>query len=178
MQRESTLIDENIYALRQGLELIEQIDDELYSQAFEPFFYRGVGSHFRHLLDFYSCFLSGFEPGEIDYDTRERDEIVEKDRLAAIARMRTIINFLEELPAACDKRPVRVRMEDTRAGLDSPPWSSSSIRRELQFLLSHTVHHYALIALMLRLRGVEAREGFGVAPSTLAHWRAGPQRAR
>jgi hypothetical protein len=48
---------------------------------------------------------------------------------------------------------------------------ASTVARELQFLLSHTVHHYALIALILRLQGFEPGEEFGVAPSTLAHWR-------
>jgi hypothetical protein len=42
--------------------------------------------------------------------------------------------------------------------------------RELQFLLSHTVHHYALMALILRLQGFNPAAEFGVAPSTLQHW--------
>jgi hypothetical protein len=43
----------------------------------------------------------------------------------------------------------------------------------LQFLLSHTIHHYALIASLLERRGVRVRDelsGFGVAASTLEHW--------
>ena len=39
----------------------------------------------------------------------------------------------------------------------------------MQFLLSHTVHHYALIGAILRLSGVEPPAGFGLAPSTLRH---------
>jgi hypothetical protein len=54
---------------------------------------------------------------------------------------------------------------------DSVVWSYSSIGRELQFLLSHTIHHYALIALALRLQGYEPSAEFGVAPSTLQYWR-------
>jgi hypothetical protein len=42
--------------------------------------------------------------------------------------------------------------------------------RELGMLLSHTVHHYALIAMLLRARGIEPPADFGVAPSTRAHW--------
>ena len=59
------------------------------------------------------------------------------------------------------------RSEDDAA----PPWSTSSVERELQFLSSHTVHHYALIAVILRLNGVQPEEGFGVAPSTQRYWK-------
>jgi hypothetical protein len=52
-------------------------------------------------------------------------------------------------------------------------WCRSSVSRELQFLLSHTVHHYALIAMTLRAAGVELDEELGVAPSTLAYQRSG-----
>ena len=171
MQREGTLTDETIFLLEQGLELIEQLDDDLYSNSLPPFFNYGVGSHFRHVLDFYNCFLAGLERVRVDYDTRERDDLIEKDRLAARARIRTIIDFLLELSATEDQKAVLVRMEDATAGIDPCRWSSSSLRRELQFLLSHTVHHYALIALMLRLKGFVTPEEFGIAPSTLAHWR-------
>ena len=41
--------------------------------------------------------------------------------------------------------------------------------RELLFLISHTVHHFALIAFMLRSFGIEPGDKFGVAPSTLRY---------
>ena len=46
---------------------------------------------------------------------------------------------------------------------------ASSLGRELLFLASHTVHHYALIAVLVRLWGVAPDDDFGVAPSTLAY---------
>jgi hypothetical protein len=33
------------------------------------------------------------------------------------------------------------------------------------------VHHYAIVAIMLRAEGCEPGAEFGVSPSTLAHWR-------
>ncbi|MBP6670575.1 MAG: hypothetical protein KA180_14065, partial [Gemmatimonadales bacterium] len=48
-----------------------------------------------------------------------------------------------------------------------PDWSDSSVKRELQFLVSHTVHHYALIKELLRREGFDPGAEFGVAPSTL-----------
>jgi uncharacterized damage-inducible protein DinB len=45
----------------------------------------------------------------------------------------------------------------------------TTVGRELVFVLSHTVHHNALIAVMARTLGVSVPDRFGYAPSTLAH---------
>jgi hypothetical protein len=39
-------------------------------------------------------------------------------------------------------------------------------------LLRHTVHHYAIVRLLLAERGVECDPDLGVAPSTLAYRQA------
>jgi hypothetical protein len=65
------------------------------------------------------------------------------------------------------------------AGADGEAdWSQSSLKRELQFLVSHTVHHYALIKELLRRTGFDAGTEFGVAPSTIAAARRDPACAR
>jgi uncharacterized damage-inducible protein DinB len=45
----------------------------------------------------------------------------------------------------------------------------TTVGRELAFVLSHTVHHNALIAVMARTLGVPVPDLFGYAPSTIAH---------
>ena len=60
-------------------------------------------------------------------------------------------------------------MSNEGVDVEDSPWSNSTIRRELQFLVSHTVHHYALIGLILKTMDVSVPENFGVAPSTLKH---------
>ena len=42
----------------------------------------------------------------------------------------------------------------------------STLRRELAFVISHTVHHQALIAMLLAVAGLQVPESFGLAPST------------
>jgi hypothetical protein len=44
---------------------------------------------------------------------------------------------------------------------------ASSLGRELHFLVSHTVHHYAIVRLLLENPDA-VDHAFGVAPSTLA----------
>ncbi len=49
------------------------------------------------------------------------------------------------------------------------PGANSSLARELRFLASHTVHHQAMIATILRSRGFAVPDDFGIARSTLLH---------
>jgi hypothetical protein len=143
-----------------------------------PFSKYGIGSHFRHCLDFYCSFLDGVETGRIDYDDRQRDRRIEHDHLAAISKFEVTMTRLKELSWLDSEMPLKVRLEEGGEQPDPSSWSCSSVRRELQSLVSHTVHHYALIALMLQLNGVEPTEEFGVAPSTLKQWRATAASAR
>ncbi|HMV83091.1 MAG TPA: DinB family protein [Blastocatellia bacterium] len=161
----------NIHLLEQGLALLAVIDDQPFAQAPKGIAQSGVGGHLRHCLDFYDSFLRGVGEGKIDYDCRERNVLIEKDRAAAATKIESIIRRLGELRTANGEQPLLVKLEGEQAG-EAAAWSHSSISRELQFLLSHTVHHYALMAMLLRVQGVELPPEFGVAPSTLKYWRA------
>jgi uncharacterized damage-inducible protein DinB len=148
------------------------LSDERYATCPEGPYRGGVGAQFRHCLDFYDCFLRGLETGQIDYGQRERDTRIETDRHHAIARFQAVCEQLVGLSAERLERPVKVKAEDDTRG--APEWSPSSPARELQFLISHTIHHYALIAVMLRTQADEIGQElleFGVAPSTLSYWK-------
>ncbi len=169
MQNENTLVGACVQVLEQGLALVEQLDDRLYADASGLPAQSGAGAHFRHCLDFYNSFLTGVGAGRVDYNRRERDTLVERDRAFAATRLRILIAELESLPLRDGATPLLVALEGAAA--DAAAWCESTVLRELQFLLSHTIHHYALIALLLRLRGFEPHAEFGVNPSTLQHWR-------
>jgi hypothetical protein len=171
MQSGNSLIQENIHLLRQGLELLYGLDDESYPSVKHRFSEHGIGSHFRHCLDFYQAFLQGIEKGRIDYDERERDSRFSRNHSMVIEKIEAIINRLEDLCEIDNQMPVMVRLEDAGDEEDPCSWSWSSATRELQSLVSHTVHHYALIGLMMQLNGFAIPADFGVAPSTLKLWR-------
>lgn len=171
MQTHNLLIEENIEILKRGIELLKDLDDQIYPEVKHPFSAHGIGSHFRHCVDFYHSFVSGIEEGRIDYDDRERDSRTGRDRRTAIEKIEAIINRLEELSGIDNQMPLMVRLEDSGEEADPSSWSWSSVMRELQSLVSHTVHHYALIGLMMQLNGFTIPEDFGVAPSTLKQWR-------
>ena len=73
--------------LEQSLDLLAVIDDQLFAQAPKSIAQSAVGSHLRHCLDFYDSFLRGVGEGRIDYDCRERNELIERDRAAAAAKI-------------------------------------------------------------------------------------------
>jgi hypothetical protein len=94
---------------------------------------------------------------------------VETGRQAAKERIRSIIRRLEDEPALRTDSIVWVRMEDSAGSHVPEPFLVSSIGRELQVLSSHTIHHFALLAMVLRARGVSVDAEFGMAPSTLRY---------
>jgi uncharacterized damage-inducible protein DinB len=159
----------NVMFLRQGLELLRRISDEDFAAPSARHGRGGVGAHVRHVLDHYDCFLRGIGAGHVDYDQRERDPQVETLRARALERVETLVRALERLVHLDASRPLLVTVDCGEAGERAT--SPSSVARELQFLVSHTVHHYAVIAGVLRARGVEPGADFGVAPSTLKYER-------
>ena len=158
----------NLRLLEQAGELIARIPDDAYAAASPPA--RPVGPHFRHILEHYSGFLSGLPERRIDYDARPRERRIETEREAARERVRELMGGLTPIAATPLDVEVEIRFE-TGLGGEDDQWSRSTGRRELQFLLSHTIHHFALIGLLLHQQGIDPGPDFGVAPSTLRHWR-------
>jgi len=165
--RQSALIATNIRWLRLALRLLERLDDSVYSGTAPGVAPHRVGAHLRHVLEFYQCFLDGLDSSHIDYDSRRRDESFERSRHTASIAIRSIIQALDT--RAEQERIVWVRMEDAVASGVRESFMESSLSRELQVLSSHTVHHFALIAVTLRAHGVQMNPDFGMAPSTLRH---------
>ena len=178
----AALVERNAYYLGQGRELIGSLCDEVFRRPPEPAVEGGdararrggIGPHLRHIVEHYECFLGGWREGRVDYDRRARDARLETDRAAALERIEGLVRGLREL----EPRALRVA-SDCGEGPGQPrTWSESSVERELVFLASHTVHHYAVVAVLLRLAGLEPGRDFGVAPSTLRYEQGDPLCAR
>ena len=137
-----------------------------------------IGAHIRHLLEHYESLLRDVDMA-VDYARRERDPEVETQPQAATRRIAEVRRRLAALPAryADHTLPV-VHHQEAADGATTAVELRSSLARELQFLLSHTVHHLALIAILARHQGLEVPPDFGVAPSTLRHRRASAVAAR
>ena len=156
------LLSLNLHWLREALLLVNRLDDATFVVSPSALPGQCAGGHFRHILEFYECFLAGLETGTIDYSASRRDADVENKRQAAAARIRFIIRSFEGV-SFHPHDGVMVRAESG----SEETWLASSFVRELEALSSHTVHHFAMIAAILRLLGIAVDPDFGVSPSTL-----------
>ena len=171
MQQEllQALIQTNLCWLEQAKELLASISDGEYSDSPASLAPHKVGAHLRHVLDFYESFLTGLESGYVDYDARKRDLRTAVERAIALERIRSIECQLEKLSGHRHRESLLVRVEDASEKFPFDAWMPSSVLRELQTLSSHTIHHFALIAVTLKAHGVQLKPSFGMAPSTLRH---------
>lgn len=161
------LVENNILCLEQGIRLLQDMEDEVYLHTNAPIYSSGIGDHYRHCVEHYLCFLDGIDSERIDYDARKRDKRISTDRIYAIQTTSKVIDRLNQL--ACEGATLKVKMDCRLDDEEGAVWTSSTPERDLQYLQAHTIHHYALIAMILRLQGLEPGEGFGVAPSTLTY---------
>src|SRR5262249_17924925 len=100
----------------------------------------------------------------LSYDRRERGTAVERDQdeaLRLIMRLRSAVEAWNE--RAMDE-PICVASMLTAAGESVTGWST--LGREIAFVTSHTIHHEAMIAVLLSLAGLDTSDRFGLAPTT------------
>jgi hypothetical protein len=135
---------DDLAAVVVGLDTVEYADSGIAGLS------GSVGSHVRHVLDHVRAFETGIASGLVDYEARVRDTALEQDGGLALAALGSARRRLGERSDAVRSR--------------------AAVGRELAFVLSHTIHHSAVIALLLHRiaprPGLPAR--FGLAPGTPA----------
>ena len=123
-----------------------------------------VGAHVRHTLDHVSSLLRALEGGDLQYDHRARGTTLEVEPAVAVSEIERLLYRLDVRPPA---PPERALTFATLIAPDRPPTLvRSTLARELAFVIQHTIHHCALIALLLEWQGMRTPHGFGVAAST------------
>ncbi|MEL6949663.1 MAG: DinB family protein [Pseudomonadota bacterium] len=157
------LCDDNDRCLAALSDLVSQIAGANYSRPLTPCD-AGIGAHVRHVLDHYDALLQGIKTGVVNYDTRARCPETETDADTALDRIAFARHAIRALGDTPGDTPLSVCLDCGTGGTRPTP---STLARELQFLVSHTVHHDALIAAAARTLGATMEDGFGVAPSTL-----------
>jgi hypothetical protein len=160
---ENFIVQELVREVRSGTAVIGTIEDHIYRTGEAGG--GSIGEHFRHNLDFVNSFLNGVTERRIDYSRRTRDIRVESNRAYAIGCFKFAVRRFRSISDELLESMVLVRSE-----IDASQWHASSIAREVEFVLSHTVHHHALIAEKLKCNGLPVPEGFGVSSSTLQYW--------
>jgi hypothetical protein len=123
-----------------------------------------LGEHVRHCLDHIGA-LAGCRPGAtFSYDRRERGTAVERDPSAALQEIVKVKAAVERLSAYSPDASIRVSSMLDESG--ECMVATSTLGREIAFVISHTIHHQATMAAVLALQGLEPPTAFGFAPST------------
>lgn len=122
-----------------------------------------IGEHVRHCLDHIAALVAIEGTTLFSYDSRQRGTRIETDPVAAVEQMLRLRTALTRWPTASLEQPVCLTSV-VAAGETVTTWST--VGRELVFVLSHTIHHQAMIAVLLTLHQIDVPDRFGTAPST------------
>jgi uncharacterized damage-inducible protein DinB len=152
------------YLLDELAALVGDLPRELYCGHFAAPHSGSIGEHVRHCLDHVSALLIADAAQTLSYDHRQRGTSVENDSIAAVRQIRYLQDAIEPWSTRSLDEPIRVTSMLSAEGDSVTGWST--LGRELAFVVSHTIHHQALIGLLLATRGHTVPHRFGLAPST------------
>lgn len=157
--------------LEQARTLLACVTDEQYVATVPAAFNASIGVHLRHCLDHFTSFLAGTAESRINYDHRERNTTLERNREAALCRVQEIQVSIDLLNPASLAKPVNITSKVLTNG-EFAQEAASSFARELMYVVAHTLHHFALIHVMCNLLKADLPPNFGIAPSTIEHLEA------
>lgn len=159
--------DALVESIHQLESLLDGLSDEHYARKPIGRFQGSIGGHVRHSIDHMRTLLNVDASGLLNYDERERGTDIEHNRPSAVAALRELEARFLNLPSAMMERRLTLRAMLTSDGVVVE--AETSFARELAFVLSHTIHHNAILAAMLREIDFAPPPDFGYAPSTVAY---------
>ena len=157
------IVQRNIVLLDQMTQFLEKINVELFITPQKLVNDSTLGQHTRHILEFYACLIEHFPSGTVCYDKRLRNRLLEESLDATLAY---ITNIKKELLMISNDPLITF---EASYSADNDEWETidSSLKRELAYTMDHTIHHLAIIKIILSMHGIPVDTSFGVAPSTL-----------
>ena len=152
-------------ALGELAAVIAALSRDAYTARLFPNASGSIGQHVRHCLDHVSALVVADPSSCLSYDLRERGTTVETDPAQALRCIQLLrIKVAVGRWATRLDEPICVISTVARDG--AMLTGMSTLARELAFVLSHTIHHQAMIGLLASLHGSDVPSGFGFAPST------------
>jgi uncharacterized damage-inducible protein DinB len=164
-ESQTALIDALHAHLASLAALVRGLDDDVY-RATPSRTSGSIGEHVRHCLDHAKALIAAVDDDAISYDSRLRGTAVERQPACAAAELNVVRQQLNALDDATLERPIALF---TMTHRDAPSTAvETTIGREVAFVIQHTIHHCALVAMLLDRLGLDAPPQFGYAPSTPA----------
>lgn len=151
--------------LNQIANLVEQISDNNYAEQLDLLNKNTISKHVRHIVELYVQLLVGIPNNEINYDKRERNLLIETNRLYTL-------DFIVDL----QKRILQIEEKEQPMILsslinDEEILVNTSIERELIYNIEHAIHHMAIIQIAVNhyFKYISLDKNFGIAYATIKH---------
>ncbi|MEM6719114.1 MAG: hypothetical protein AAF611_07365 [Bacteroidota bacterium] len=159
----TVVINSLLTTLYKSKNLLNELHSNFYCCKEIGPYYSSVGSHIRHVLDFYNCIFKGLADKHVNLTSRERDQRIETDCDCAMKAIETIAERLKELSSVDLNMMITVE-DDLGNGNVELQYTLGSLLAQAN---GHTIHHYAIIAYILDRLDVEVKdENFGYNPTT------------
>ncbi|WP_188463018.1 DinB family protein [Bizionia arctica] len=155
------IIQATLRNLENTRNILSFLSNEQLSAASIPPYYSSVGSHIRHILDFYDCIL--VESVALDLTSRKRNMDVETNCKIALNYYKVVIEKIKALEGTDLNRIVYVT-DDLGLGKTEIKYTFSGL---LAQATSHTIHHYAIISYIFEGLDIKVlNDSFGYNPTT------------
>lgn len=162
------LIKGCLHCIQQCDDLVEDLSAANYARSLES---ASIGCHVRHVLDRFQSFFAGLPDLCVDYDARKRDKKIESSAESAGFAIALVSRRIQELDLhKLSGREITVRETVYHQG--DPIEIASTVERELMGLITHSIHHLAIISMLAKQYGHPLDPGFGKAPSTIVYERS------
>lgn len=162
------LIDANINVLMQIRELVILCNDSVYNSVIAHT-QSSIGKHIRHILDHYRAVMQGQAMKNIDYNYRDRGNDEETVPAKALVQIDLLTEWF--LRYSIEDCALTVTSEVKLDSVHSSELPSNN-KRELLYLINHSIHHVAYAALLGKLQGLTIPEHIGLAPCTASFERS------
>lgn len=154
--------------IEQAIDLLNELSPREYQTVLTPHFSGSIGAHMRHVIDHFLALQQGVIDGAVDYNVRHRHNTVEQFPQSALEVLNRLKKWISSLDTQACEQPLSVTSEidvqETRSVT-----CNSTLERELVFVSSHAIHHYALIRIMCSMQNKDIPALFGYAPATVTH---------
>ncbi len=149
--------------LHRGIQLLNCISDDDYSNTTIAPYYSSIGVHMRHILDVFDCVFDGIESGNINIISRRRNELAENYTQHGIAYFEEILQRLKLLEKA-DFNKIVIVTDDLGLGIVSINYTLGGILIQAH---SHAIHHFASVGYVISQLGIALPDvDFGFNPTT------------
>jgi hypothetical protein len=156
------IIQSTLKTLQKSQYILANLSNEQLSDKSVSPYYSSVGSHLRHILDFYDCILNMDTDKRIDLTARNRSIEAENCCKMAIDYLNSITEKVKKVNY--DLEDIVIVTDDLGLGKIEMSYTMAAALSQAN---SHTIHHYAIISYILNGLNIILEDmNFGYNPTT------------